>query len=380
MIPEDFYLENRYYYKRLNRGEKDLYRFLVELFLQRKREFIFTFSDSWVADVPEAKDIPIFVYIDYEEFVDLYKTYEYIMWDCPEFYYLSQDVFDFDMETGIHRIGGKNPFYTVEEIDKLDKLLYGILHNFDHIIDPFELELEVHDYITRNFDYDPKAHGVERLGERDFEEMFTIAGFLKTGKAVCAAFSRLMQFVLLRRGIEAAYVIADAGSEEDGIESHAWLVVKLGGHYYHLDVTFNEGGTLETQSTQYEHFNVPTEEILDDHFFKAEEYPDIICDHTEYNYYNMLGLYFETYEQIIKGLEKHLDSLNLVHGQTYNFYFKYSRELDLQKIVRSLWKGMENKRVELVNQEFSHGGFDGYYVLEFVFDKFLPDRNGTNQP
>ena len=90
MIPEDFHLENRYYYSRLNTGEKDFYKFLVELYLKRERKYTFAWKGDFIPDIPEVQALPSFVWGGYGEFVDFTKVHEAVNYDCPEFFYFCQ--------------------------------------------------------------------------------------------------------------------------------------------------------------------------------------------------------------------------------------------------------------------------------------------------
>ncbi len=369
MLPADFHLENRFYYSRLNPSEKHLYVFMVELLLKRQRQFLYTFDAQIFSTCEEYKGLPSFSYKDESDDINYYTVFEAIRWDCPEFYFISMG--DLDWNNLIITLGTNQCPYTDEEMDEIDNKLYGILHNFDHITDPFELELEVHDYITRNFDYEYNfaPEDTESHHGREYEEIFTPVSLIKTGRGVCGGIIRLAQFIFQRRGLEVVNILAKAG-EEGNKHEHSWLGIKLGGHYYHLDITFNEGSTNDKTLAPYEYFNVPTDEILDSHDFTAEDYPEIICDHTEYNYYNKFGLYFETYEQITLGVEKHLDSIPFKHGETYHFYFKHPRSLDVEKITTALWRAIEHKKIVLFEREFAYDDTDGYFVLEYQFDKF----------
>lgn len=371
MLPADFHLENRFYYSRLNQSEKNLYVFMVELLLKRQRKFLYVFNAESYENEEKYKGIPSYSFMNNSEFASVFSVFEAIRWDCPEFYFISMG----DLEWGddfIVTIGANQCPYTDEEMDEIDKRLYGILHNFDHITDPFELELEVHDYITRNFDYEHRfaPYDVESHHGREYEEIFTPVSLIKTGRGVCGGFIRLAQFIFQRRGLEVVNVLATAGDVGDK-EEHSWLAIKLDGHYYHLDITFNEGSTIDKTCAPYEYFNVPTDEIIDSHDFTADAYPEIVCDHTDYCYYNKFGLFFETYEQITSGVEKHLDSIDFKQGETYHFYFKHPRSFELEKTSRAIWRAITNKKISLVDNEFSYDDTDGYFVLEYVFNKFI---------
>lgn len=61
-----------------------------------------------------------------------------------------------------------------------------------------------------------------------------VAVFLN-GKAVCAGYAKAYNLMLHEAGIESCYVEA---------EDHAWVIVKLGDSYFHVDPTWDDGDTI----------------------------------------------------------------------------------------------------------------------------------------
>ena len=237
MLPADLHLETRYHYTRLNENEKRLYIFWVELLLKEQFDFVYTYMDS-LKDSEEPNDLPVFRYDMYEteNLISEPMVLSAIQDDWPELYYIASSCYDVFPHNVMSITRGRDD-YTSEEIAELNAKLDEILHSFDHIEDDFELEIAVHDYITREFDYD---HAMDTYDEKRKRECFTVAGLLKYGCGVCAAFAALMQYVLQMRGIPVVNLTGDAGAPGE-TELHAWLAVKIKGNYYHLDITFDEG-------------------------------------------------------------------------------------------------------------------------------------------
>ena len=84
-----------------------------------------------------------------------------------------------------------------------------------------ELEkcLFVYDYFCRNFEYDHSGEG------DDAYKLFS------SGRGTCRAFSLAFSAVLGRLGINCSYAVSD----EMG---HVWSLVRIGGEWYHCDVTW----------------------------------------------------------------------------------------------------------------------------------------------
>ena len=360
MLPADFNLEKRYFFSRLCDMEKDFYVFLLENLLKNQRKMFFLADKRWWPECEKHPELECFEYGKYENWfdIDIQKVYRSIIWDCPELYYVAYDDLSLGLDA-IISIGADTPTYTDDEICEINKLLYGILHNFDHITDPFELELEVHDYIVRSFDYsDTYEQGTEHE-EREFQEIFTPVGLIKTGRAVCYGISRLAQFIFQRRGLEVANVLADAGSPDNKC-GHAWLAIKLGGNWYHLDVTYNESSSTDIDIPQYCYFNVTDEDVRDTHFHSLdEECPDIVCNSTEYNYYHKMGLYFTEPEQITEKITHILKE----NGDKHRFlYIRVSPELNEATVSSALADGF--LKMGYSTEDCLYLQSNGYFALE----------------
>lgn len=61
------------------------------------------------------------------------------------------------------------------------------------------------------------------------------AALFMNDKAVCEGYARAMNLLLNAAGIESYYVNSD---------DHAWNIVKLGGHYFHIDSTWDDGDEI----------------------------------------------------------------------------------------------------------------------------------------
>lgn len=77
---------------------------------------------------------------------------------------------------------------------------------------------------------------------------------LVNGSSVCAGYSKAFQYIMQQLGIPCYYCTGYAQGE------HAWNVVYIGGNYYYVDVSWDDGS-----ANPYEFFNVPEEEFLKTH-------------------------------------------------------------------------------------------------------------------
>ena len=97
----------------------------------------------------------------------------------------------------------------------------------------YDIAKTLHDYIINNVEYD---NSISR---------FTAYSALFDKKTVCQGYSLLYYKLLTEAGVQCRYITGYG----DG-ESHSWNLVKVGGSWYNVDVTWDdpEGGSLRYDS------------------------------------------------------------------------------------------------------------------------------------
>ena len=100
----------------------------------------------------------------------------------------------------------------------------------------FAKALKLHDWVVKNVSY-----GMSSLYP-DFA-----LGALGNRKAVCAGYAQCYQFLLSQAGVQSIYVAANTTTEP-----HAWNLVKIEDHWFHVDCTWDRGlGTNPTVKHTY---------------------------------------------------------------------------------------------------------------------------------
>lgn len=143
----------------------------------------------------------------------------------------------------------------------------------------------VHDFICTSVHYDKlkKAYSHEIIGP------------LGQGVGVCEGIAKSVKMLCDELGIWC--VIAICGNNPDkGIKyRHTWNIVKYGGKYYHLDVTFdNSLGTPE--NIRYDYFLLPDKQIERDHEPVLYKMPE--CNDNDHFYYKEKKLSFTKIEDV----------------------------------------------------------------------------------
>lgn len=112
-----------------------------------------------------------------------------------------------------------------------DKALSSIVERIPAGLSDGEKVLFIHDYLAANYEYD-----------YDYA-IYDAYGFLHEGKGVCQAYTLTFSALMDRLGIPVSYV-------ESALLGHIWNVVKLDGEWYHIDVTWDDPGTLTVPDDQ----------------------------------------------------------------------------------------------------------------------------------
>lgn len=152
--------------------------------------------------------------------------------------------------------------------NELNKKVFNILAKIPSGYNDYEKELFIHDYVVENCNYAGR--------QTQDPKIYTAYGCLVQGQAVCEGYAKATQILMCAAGIECRTIQGSRGNE-----THMWNLVKIGGNWYHLDVTWD----AKEQLSRYNYFNVNDEIIKKDHGIavSASEKPQ---DYFKNQYYN----------------------------------------------------------------------------------------------
>ncbi len=176
------------------------------------------------------------------------------------------EIADFIMESfnGADNVGFINLYIQAETDKFIDRYIDDSMNDMQKI-------KTVHDWVCSNVSYDyettikPKNHNDASVFMND--------------SSVCEGYARCYNIILNAVGIETYYVMS---------ENHTWNIVKIGGHYFHTDTTWDDGEEIsydwflksdaEMKAETYSHaswkLNVPSPL----HSFQGEELP--VCEYS----------------------------------------------------------------------------------------------------
>ncbi|WP_079526726.1 transglutaminase domain-containing protein [Solibacillus isronensis] len=119
----------------------------------------------------------------------------------------------------------------------------------------------VHDYIARTYSYERHTDG----------SPFAVYTFMNEKHGVCMAYALLFEKMMEALEIPCYYVIGKAAGE--GTEGHAWNMVQIDDHWYHVDVTWDDIGSIPGKEVRYRYFLVADEKMRLDHEWNENHYP-----------------------------------------------------------------------------------------------------------
>ncbi len=115
-----------------------------------------------------------------------------------------------------------------------EKLLDGIMSGVKSSWSDVEKLLYFHDYMAVTLEYDLDS---------DISDAYTL---MKSGRGVCSAYTHLFSALCERAGIEHSTAVSES-------MNHIWNIVKVGGQWYHVDVTWDD--TIPDIDGKAEHTN-----------------------------------------------------------------------------------------------------------------------------
>lgn len=255
-----------YYYSKLSDGQKRIYESIANGVKNFQSEFVIR---EYIAGQKEEFASEVNVAI--ESFIN----------DHPEVFYLKSQYSSYIVEGFNGNIGYVKINYTDDidviknKIDAMDEKISEYANGLDDK-NEFEKELIIHDKLANDVKYSKE----EELPR----EYHTAEGALLDGIGVCDSFSKALQLLYDRVGIDSIIVLGTL----DG-SPHAWNLVKIYNEWYHVDLTSSHSIYDETGIINHAYFNLTTSNMkkiatLDD----EELIPDTKVDTHNYYVYNNL--------------------------------------------------------------------------------------------
>ncbi|MEE1197085.1 MAG: transglutaminase domain-containing protein [Lachnospiraceae bacterium] len=190
-----------------------------------------------------------------------------------------------------------------------------------------EKEQFVHDFICENVRYDKlkKAYSHEIIGP------------LGQGVGVCEGIAKSVKILCDALGIWCMIAVSEANPEKNIKYRHAWNIVRIGGKYYHLDVTFDNSLSSE-HGIRYDYFNLSDAQIFRDHEPVIWHVP--ACEDGDHTYYREKKVSFTKYEEVQKRAAQAAKK-----GKTLTFHWRggYLTKEVLNELIRMIQEEAQKK-------------------------------------
>ena len=254
-----------YYYSKMNKVQQAAYHAI--------RQGLLEISDSIQIPGMEAEEL-------YNVFFRLRLDHPEIFWatgykykyysDSPNFIFIPEYLFD------------KNKIKEHQKAlkSRVEKLIRPVKDKSE-----WEKEKYVHDFICENVHYDklkkPYSH--------------EIIGPLGQGVGVCEGIAKSVKVLCDALGIWCMIAVCGNNPEKGIKYRHTWNIVKIGGKYYHLDVTFDN--TLSRDdAVRYDYVNLADKQIFRDHEPVIWKVPE--CTDSDHFYYREKKLSWTTVDEV----------------------------------------------------------------------------------
>lgn len=182
----------------------------------------------------------------------------------------------FDSKTGDFNAKYKDfifkSFYNAEEIGFINEYVQAnveriVSENTDSSMSEIEKVKILHDWVCNNTVYDPDEEKVYAPENRND------ASVLMNGKSVCVGYAKMCNLLFNQAGIETYFIESP---------SHAWNIVKIGGHYFHVDSTWDDGDSIsynffmksDNEIADDTHINYSAEKPSSLHYFQKDGMPE----------------------------------------------------------------------------------------------------------
>lgn len=285
---------DRYYYSTLSPSDKKAYKIIYEGIQNLKT------------------DIPV-----HTTTVPLQNIVQYIGLDNPHIFYVDFNQYQYSKSLFGTTIN-LTYWYSKIEIDEINQKVNAVLKKMLSRVSgktDFELEKSVHDLLIENVMYDMTA--LNNLHQHS-PRSNSILGVLFYKTAVCEGISKVTKMLLNLLNIKCIVAFGNAGGE-----AHAWNIVKVDGHAYHLDVTWDINLSNKNE-LRYDYFNLSDDEILTDHN-PGIKYP--VCNLNSQNYFSKNSLVAKS----ILDIEKIIIKSMLQNKNTISFKYLESDPEDFKK-------------------------------------------------
>lgn len=322
-----------YYYNQLDVESQEIYDTILGAIEMQASEVIIESTD-----IASCADIISRIFYDHSELFWWDSSYKYSLFENEITYKFT---YTYDEEEVIIRK------------EQIEEEIEEILSSASKVDTDYEKVKMIYEYLIDSVSY------VE-----DSADNQNIYSSLVNKESICAGYARATQYLLNCLDIQCLYISGET-TDEEGVETHGWNIVKCEDLYYQLDTTFGEGESIEEDydidgvGINYSYLCC-SDEII---YIAREVTMDFDipeCNSNDLNYYSMQGCFYEEYSSDI--IDDFEDSLR--NNEDF-----WSLQLADESIYNQVVDDMDgDKYMDIVGEYFTEIGYIGSYTFVFVSD------------
>lgn len=219
---------------------------------------------AWQSFSPSVRVTSLKITVD-----DFLSIYMLTANEYPELFYISSlvgykyNIFGYVVDISLFYSCSKETYINTQK-PAFDAAVQRVLGGFNSSMNDVEKMLYLHDYITLTNAYDPLAVSSDTITSVP-DESFSAYGCLVKGVSVCQGISDAFKIIANKLGYECDVIISMS-------MQHAWNMVKIGGNYYHIDITWEEASSYNDSAlvdlagyVSHSYFLLSDVEIAKDH-------------------------------------------------------------------------------------------------------------------
>lgn len=220
----------------------------------------------------------------------LARIRERVLYDHPEFFYVSPqyEIWRTEDNSLLAMTPHYYDFAQDEELlnhmnQEIENEINLAMGQIEGVSDPVEIALILHDYLVLHCGYNWET-AIDVDEEQIPETASNLYGALVLKDASCQGYSLAYKALLDRAGIECK-VVSGVAQLDGKEENHSWNMLKIGEHWYHTDVTWDDPtpdlkGYCDHQYFLLSDDTMKAEHITWDNELLEKELP--VCDDTTY--------------------------------------------------------------------------------------------------
>ena len=304
---------NTYYYEFLSDDQKKIYSSIANGVSNYRDEFsVRNYS-------PEDKDsFAQEVSVAIEAFIN----------DHPEVFYLKSEYSTY-IVTGLgENIGYIKLNYTEESEEAINEKYNLIKASVQEYVDEFssletqyEKEIAIHDKLAYSVEY-------SKLDELP-RKYHTIEGTLIEGVGVCDSFSKSLQVIYNKLGIDSIIVLGETSGGP-----HAWNLVRLDDGWYHVDLTSSRSIFEDTGIVNHAYFNVTSGRIQ---LTNSIDTPELLPEANANNFY-----YYSHNDLVVQENDIPVRLNNIYDRDVNQNYIEFYLEGDVSENIGTVLTTLKN--------------------------------------